>query len=164
MSENKALKPLSALLEESIACGGVLRNVWRYPQDYQMMGFSSRAVILVDSSFYDAALAEIEAIKQSNAVRYGVLEDSHNALKEKLAYLSKSAQDLREAQKAYLADRGNEELGAKVGVAAKALDSMLASVESVVRPHTTLMEQNAQLKKKIEELEDYKFRYESLCK
>lgn len=40
---------------------------------------------------------------------------------------------LRAAQRAYLADRGNESLGKKVGVAAAELDTVLTKAEEVLR-------------------------------
>lgn len=50
------------------------------------------------------------------------LEDEIERLKRLKDKLLQAAKNLREAQKVYMQNRGNEELGAKVGVASQALD------------------------------------------
>lgn len=43
-----------------------------------------------------------------------------------------AAEELRAAQRAYMADRGNEELGKKVGAAAELLDSHIGKYRSTI--------------------------------
>ena len=60
----------------------------------------------------------------------GLIEQRQRAEKAEaeVARLRTAAENLRAAQRAYMADRGNERLGKAVGIAAIALDEALASL------------------------------------
>ena len=51
---------------------------------------------------------------------------------EQLLAVVKVAESLRETQKAYMANRGNEELGKAVGKAAEYMDAVLAQLKEDV--------------------------------
>lgn len=60
--------------------------------------------------------------------RVTALLEANNRELENRRRVSIAAKALRDAQRAYLADRGNENLGRKVGEAAQVLDDALAGI------------------------------------
>lgn len=74
-----------------------------------------------------------EAISETNLTRGTVpaqfcsdwLKDQITLLFNRIEKLEVAAQNLRQAQKSYMANRGNQEFGKTVAVAAKELDRVL---------------------------------------
>lgn len=70
----------------------------------------------------------IGALLRAHDARVTELLRYNNEQVEQRRAIAGAARNLRQAQRAYLADRGNEELGRAVGEAAEALDAVLATV------------------------------------
>lgn len=71
-------------------------------------------VVALSGAEYDALLSEAEGAAR---------------LREELAALTARARELREAQRAYMQNRGNDEYGRKVAEAAGRLDMALAALK-----------------------------------
>lgn len=56
---------------------------------------------------------------------FAALKEANERLLDRVSELEGAAKDLRICQRAYMLDRGNDELGRAVGVAAEKLDELL---------------------------------------
>lgn len=61
------------------------------------------------------------------------LQTDHSQVKEALKYLATAASMLRHCQKEYMQDRGNNDKGKKVGLAAQLVDEALTEVEKYLK-------------------------------
>lgn len=89
---------------------------------------SNRLEVSVDNNKYTVIMDQNGGLR---CLRYGeewrdLLGDGMVlALAQEIEALREAGNNLRNAQKAYMADRGNNELGKKVGEMAQALDDVL---------------------------------------
>lgn len=91
----------------------------------------------VKASDYDALAAKLAGVEAERDKFQDYLRKTHADWEKALDRAAAPAPDLltkakllRAAQRAYIADRGNEELGKKVAIAAEHLDAAIAALDT----------------------------------